>query len=179
MLAYYLLVKNEGEKIEAFPPGFQMLAGDTNQRNFSLSFPDRPKSEWVFHKEEEQSQKNLGLKAIGMNCLNYGKTPEPSMYRHFLPDKKFLDENCPQGIRAELFFPSCWNGELDSDNHMDHVAYPDTVNNGKCPDSHPRRVPSLFYETIWNTNKFNGKNGQFVFSNGDPTGTLALCSTPI
>lgn len=170
MLAYYLLFKNDGEKLEAFPPGFQMLTGDTRQRNFTLSFPDMEKSFWSQH-PEETTQKNLGLKALGFNCLNYAIQPEPSMYRHFLPDKGYMDQHCPQGIRAEIFFPSCWNGELDSPNHKDHVAYPDLVNGGKCPDSHPRRIPSLFYETIWFTNKFNGKPGQFVFSNGDPTGT--------
>jgi hypothetical protein len=167
MLAYYLLM---GENIEAFPPGFQMLAGDTNQRNFTLSFPDKEKSHWASD-PEETTQHNLGLKALGFNCLNYFKKPEPSMYRHFLPDKQFLDENCEHGIRAEIFFPSCWNGELDSDNHRDHVAYPNLVNDGQCPDTHKRRIPSLFYETIWNTNKFKGESGHFVFSNGDPTGT--------
>jgi hypothetical protein len=176
MLAYYLLFKNEGEKLEAFPPGFQMLAGDTRQRNFTLAFPDMEKSLWGLH-EEETTQQNLGLKAIGMNCLNYGIDPEPSMYRHFLPDKAYMDANCPQGLRAEMFFPSCWNGELDSPNHRDHVAYPNLVNGGACPESHPRRIPSLFYETIWNTAKFKSKPGQFVFSNGDPTGTYLLPST--
>ena len=169
MLAYYLLFKNEGEKLEAFPPGFQMLAGDTLQRNFTLSFPDREKSTWTSH-PEETTQKNLALKALGFNCLNYGRQPEASMYRHFMPDKEYLDENCPDGIRAELFFPSCWNGETDSPNHQDHVAYPDLVNGGSCPKGFERRLPSLFYETIWDTNKFKGKKGQFVWSNGDPTG---------
>jgi hypothetical protein len=169
MLAYYLLFANEGEKIEAFPPGFQMLAGDTRQRNFSLSFPDMEKSLWGLH-PEETTQQNLGLKALGFNCLNYAIQPEPSMYRHFLPDKDYMDQNCPQGIRAEIFFPSCWNGELDSPNHRDHMAYPNLVNGGQCPETHPRRVPSLFYETIWFTAKFKDEKGQFVFSNGDPTG---------
>lgn len=170
MLAYYLLFKNSGEKLEAFPKGFQMLAGDPRQRNFTLSFPDRPKSEWQFH-PEETTQENLALKGLGFNCLNYGKAAEASMYRHFMPDKGYMDANCPQGIRAEIFFPSCWNGELDSPDHKSHMAYPSTVNGGSCPKSHPRRVPSLFYETIWFTPQFKGQEGQFVWSNGDMTGT--------
>lgn len=170
MLSYYLLYKNEGEKLEAFPPGFQMLAGDTRQRNFTLSFPDMEKSLWGFH-PEETTQTNLGLKALGFNCLNYDiNPPEASMYRHFLPTKEYMDAHCKDGIRAEIFFPSCWNGDIDSDNHRDHVAYPDTVNGGKCPEGFDRRVPSLFFETIWDTNHFNGKAGEFVWSNGDPTG---------
>lgn len=50
------------------------------------------------------------------------------------------------------------------------MAYPDTVMDGTCPKSHPKRTPGLFYETIWNTYAFKGLPGQFVFSNGDPTG---------
>lgn len=59
---------------------------------------------------------------------------------------------------------------MDSDNHKDHVAYPDLVNTGKCPKGFEKRIPSLFYETIWNTNAFKGVDGTFVFANGDPTG---------
>lgn len=98
MLAYYLLFANEGEKIEPFPEGFRMLSGDMNLRNFTGPVPDPEKSLW---KADDKTQLLLGQKAIGMNCLNYKKDPEPSMYRHFLPDKQYLDENCVDGIRAE------------------------------------------------------------------------------
>lgn len=87
-----------------------------------------------------------------------------------MPDKGYLDANCVDGIRAEIFFPSCWNGDKDSDNHRDHMAYPDLVNGGTCPEGFDKRVPSLFFETIWNTNAFKGMPGQFLFANGDPTG---------
>lgn len=99
MLAYYLLEKNAGETIEPFPEGFQMVAGDNRLRNFTGTVPDPEKSLW---KADDKTQHALGQKAIGMNCLNYAKTPEPSMYRHFLPEKSYLDANCPQGIRAEI-----------------------------------------------------------------------------
>ncbi|KAF2467856.1 WSC domain-containing protein [Lindgomyces ingoldianus] len=165
MLAYYLLY---GENIKAFPANFRMLAGDTRLRNFSGPVPDPPKSNWG---PEDKTQFALGQKALGFNCLNYAKTPEGSMYRHFLPDKQYMDENCADGIRAEIFFPSCWNGkDLDAKNHKDHMAYPDLVNDGTCPEGFDTRVPSMFFETIWNTAAFKGQAGQFVFSNGDPTG---------
>ncbi|KAF2733399.1 WSC domain-containing protein [Polyplosphaeria fusca] len=165
MLAYYLLY---GKDIQAFPAGFQMLAGDTRLRNFSGPVPDPEKSLWG---PGDKTQHALGQKALGFNCLNYQKDPEPSMYRHFLPDKGYMDANCVDGIRAELFFPSCWDGKsLDSKNHMDHMRYPDLVNDGTCPEGYETRVPSLFYETIWGTDAFKGVSGQFVFGNGDPTG---------
>lgn len=169
MLAYYLLFKNEGETIEAFPEGFRMLAGDSRLRNFTGPVPDTEKSLWT---ASDKTQFSLGQKALGFNCLNYQKTPEPSMYRHFLPDKSYMDANCVDGIRAEIFFPSCWNGTNDSQNHRDHMAYPDLVNGGTCPEGFKRRVPSLFFETIWNTYAFKDLPGQFVFANGDPTGMV-------
>lgn len=171
MLAYYLLY---GENIQAFPKNFRLLAGDTRQRNFTWPVPDPPKSDWS---GAETSQFALGQKALGFNCLDYNKTPEPSLYRHFMPDKSYLDANCPDGIRLELMFPSCWNGnDTDSENHKSHMAYPSLVMDGVCPDGFETRTPSLFYETIWNTAAFDGEDGQFLLANGDPTGKLVQIS---
>lgn len=137
----------------------EMVAGDTNQRNFTAG-EDTP-----------TTQKGLAQKAIGFNCLNYDIAAEGSLYRHFMPDKAYLDANCKDGIRAELMFPSCWNNKnVTSKNKMDHVAYPSSVMDGTCPEGFPIRLPGLFYETIWNTAAFAGIDGEFVFSNGDPTG---------
>ncbi|OBT59977.1 hypothetical protein VE03_10421 [Pseudogymnoascus sp. 23342-1-I1] len=71
--------------------------------------------------------------------------------------------NCPNGLRAQVFFPSCWDGKnLDSADHKSHMAYPTL------------RFISLFYEVVWDTNKYADKypDGKhpFVFSNGDETG---------
>lgn len=54
------------------------------------------------------------------------------------------------------------------------MAYPSEVMTGDCPSGFPIRLPSLFYETIWNTAAFIGQAGQFVLANGDPTGTFSL-----
>jgi len=61
---------------------------------------------------------------------------------------------------------------------MSHLAYPSTgtfENNGACPATHPVKVPQLFFETIWDTKKFNDKalwpedgSQPFVWSSGDP-----------
>jgi hypothetical protein len=165
MLAYYLLL---GEDLKAFPKGFQMLAGDSRMRNFTGAFPDPPTSSWGL---DDMTQESLMQKSLGFNCLNYGKQPEGSRYRHFLPDKAYMDANCANGIRAELFFPSCWNGkDATAPDHKSHMAYPNLIDGGKCPEGFETRVPSLFYETIWNTYAFKDKEGQFTWSNGDPTG---------
>lgn len=146
-----------------------MIAGDTNQRNFTYPIPDLEKSQW--NQAPYNTQPFLRQAALGFNCLNYNIAPEPSLYRHFLPDKAFLDQNCPQGVRFELMFPSCHNGQKDTPpNKMDHVAYPNLVMSGECPEGYPVRLPSLFYEIIWDTYAFKDKQGEFVLANGDTTG---------
>ncbi|KAJ5664877.1 uncharacterized protein N7477_007325 [Penicillium maclennaniae] len=165
MLVYYLLY---GENVTAFPSNFRLLAGDPYQRNFTWPIPDPPKSSWS---GAQLSQEALRQKAIGFNCLNYAMAPEPSLYRHFLPNKTYLDEHCTDGVRLELMFPSCWNGEdVDSTDHKSHMAYPTLVIDGTCPEGYETRLVSLFFETIWDTYVFKDVDGYFTLSNGDPTG---------
>ena len=156
----------------AFPFGLQMISGDTFQRNFSgLPVPDSPQP-WSGN---DITQANLERKAVGFNCMNYqcpGGCDEPSLYRHFLPTKDYLTAHCPDGIRMELVFPQCWNGkDLDSVDHKSHVAYAsDLLNGGTCPPGFDHVLPQLFYETYTYPQDFYSEDGQFVISNGDPTG---------
>lgn len=47
----------------------------------------------------------------------------------------FPTVKCPQGLRADLQFQSCWDGiNLDSPDHKSHVAYLSDLDNGKCPE---------------------------------------------
>jgi hypothetical protein len=156
--------------LKAFPAGFMMIAGDTRLRNFSWPVPDPPKSSWS---GDQISQLALGQKAVGFNCLDYSGPAEPTAGRHFLPNMSFLNDHCPDGLRLELYFPSCWNGkDLDSPNHKSHMAYPSVIDGGDCPDGYTVRTPTLLFETIWATADFRGQDGRFVLANGDPTGTL-------
>jgi hypothetical protein len=161
-------------KIVAFPEGFRMIAGDSTRRNCTVNgqpcpFPDPDQSSWA--QIGETSQVDLQQRAIGFNCLHYNTNPESTLYRHFMPTKDFLDQTCTTGLRMELMFPSCWNGkDIDSHDHKSHVMYPDLVMTGTCPDGFKVKLPSLMYETIYNTYLYNTTEGQFVFSNGDPTG---------
>lgn len=145
-----------------------MIAGNNFKRNSSLPSPDpSPLGPWPDETQEQRAER-----AIGFNCLHYAAgNNEPSLYRHSLPTKDFLDVNCADGLRLEIFFPSCWNGQPDGGRtHNSHVAYPDGVQAGNCPKGYDRRLISLFYETIVATDQFKGKPGQFVLANGDPTG---------
>jgi hypothetical protein len=112
---------------------------------------------------------SLAQQAVSWVCLNYA-TSSPQT-------PAIPNTNCPDGLRAQVFFPSCWDGvNLDSANHKDHVAYPDHMDSGDCPASHPVRFISIFYEVIWNINDFadmwwhSDGSHPFVLSVGDPTG---------
>jgi len=52
------------------------------------------------------------------------------------------------------------------------MAYPDGIDSGLCPPSHPNHLISIFYEVWFNVAPFNALNdgGRFVLANGDPTG---------
>jgi hypothetical protein len=142
---YYLQRGGDGEKLKAFPPGFRMLAGDTAKRTAGTDFASQ---------------------AISYNCLGTSN-PETNAFPNY---------NCPSGLRAQVFFPSCWDGQnLDSGDHKSHMSYPvGAYNNGKCPSTHPVHLISIFYEVVFDTNKFasqwSGGKQPFVWSNGDNTG---------
>lgn len=153
-----------------------MISGHNFNRNSSLPTAQDPNVRYQAPLADmgpwKEPQDVLAQRALGFNCMNYqqGVTPEPTLARHSFPDKAFLDAHCPDGLRLELMFPSCWNGEKDSADHKSHVAFPDSVMSGDCPAGFDRRLPSLMYETIVATDHFKGRNGKFVISNGDPTG---------
>lgn len=138
----------DGEKLKAFPEGFRMLAGDPMKRSFG---------------------NDKASAAINYACLDYNgpATAETN---------EFPNRRCPSGLRAQIFFPSCWDGKnLDSPDHKSHVSYPrDSHAYGACPESHPVHFISLFYEVLFSTDKFDdlwyGDEQPFVWSNGDPTG---------
>ncbi|KAF2470030.1 WSC-domain-containing protein [Lindgomyces ingoldianus] len=147
MTVYYLQrTGSSGEKLNAFPEGFRMLAGDPYKRNFTGG---------------------LDAKAVSFACLGANKAETNEIPNY----------NCPGGLRAQVFFPACWNGkDLDTADHKSHMSYPagGQYNSGPCPPEFPKHMISIFFEVLYDTNKFvnewNGNQHPFVFSNGDPTG---------
>lgn len=103
------------------------------------------------------------------NCLDYNGPAKPET-------QNFPNYNCPNGLRAQVFFPSCWNGkDLDSKDHKSHMSYPaNSYNSGACPPDFPVHLVSIFFEIIWDTGKFAdkwyGDSQPFIWSQGDPTG---------
>lgn len=142
-----------------FPEEFRMIAGDPLKRSDSG---------------------DNAAKAVTFACLDYNGPATKET--NFLPNR-----NCPNGLRVQVYFPSCWNGkDSDSTDHRSHMSYPSNYNGGACPPGFPKRFISLFYEVIWETNKYRdqwyGGKQPFVFSTGDPTGYGYhgdfVCATP-
>ncbi|KAK4446785.1 hypothetical protein QBC34DRAFT_145366 [Podospora aff. communis PSN243] len=140
-------------KVTAFRPGFRQLVGEASYRT------------------KEQARR---FRQITYTCLDTMSTRYPETLH--LPTRP-----CAAGIMANVRFPTCWDGKnLDSPDHMAHMAYPETgtfESGGPCPASHPVRVPQLMYETIWDTRMFNDKemwpedgSQPFVWSMNDRTG---------
>ncbi|TDZ21842.1 hypothetical protein Cob_v005236 [Colletotrichum orbiculare MAFF 240422] len=150
MLIYYLLRSDPKDPeydngLLAFPKGFRMLAGDPRLRSFNNG--------------------SLEQRAISYVCLG-NSGPQTN---------GFPNRNCPDGLRVQVVFPSCWDGRnVDSPDHKSHMAYPSGVSTGRCPVSHPKRFVTLFYEVIFSVKDFKdrwyGQGQPFVLSNGDPTG---------
>lgn len=151
-----------------------MIAGSNFKRQYYNGTENQVqppnKKTWTEHDKEQQSRAE---NVLGFTCLHYYNNDkiEDAMGRKHLPTKAFIDTYCVSGLRAEIMFPTCWNGELDSENHADHVAYPTEPRNGPCPAGYDKgRFPALFFETVYMTPQFNGLDGEYIFANGDPTG---------
>ncbi|GAA6026743.1 hypothetical protein JCM8097_005827 [Rhodosporidiobolus ruineniae] len=152
-LIYYLLRYNDADTtpITAFPDHFRMLVGNPFKRTYDAS--------------SEMDQ------AIGWNCL--GAPVSGDARQPYLPPY-----DCPNGLRGEIRFPSCWDGvNGDSSDHFSHMAYPIGGEAGACPSSHPVRTVTLFYEISWNVAAFNSLRSQalnptqpFVLAMGDSSG---------
>ncbi|KAF8192643.1 hypothetical protein K438DRAFT_1906806 [Mycena galopus ATCC 62051] len=79
--------------------------------------------------------------------------------------------SCPSGIRSQINFPSCWNGEdIDSSDHKSHVAFLSTgPDNGTCTDpAFPVTLPRIFMEVYWISQVFEDQRKSAMTPN--PTG---------
>jgi hypothetical protein len=150
LTVYYLARTGTGNQSnpdwKAFPQGLRFVAGNPFRRSFNSS------------SIEEQ--------AITFACIGGGGPETPG-----LPEDVSV---CVDGLRAQVSFPMCWNGvDLDSPSHTSHMAYPiEMVDNGNCPDSHPVRIPFIFYEVLFSITDFPRQTGYqpYTFACGDDTG---------
>ncbi|KAJ7503522.1 hypothetical protein B0H11DRAFT_2222814 [Mycena galericulata] len=135
-----------------FPDDFRMLSGTPTLRNYNAS--------------------SFAQQAITFLCLDFSGT---STKFNELPSQE-----CPSGIRAQINFPSCWDGvNSDSVDHKSHVAFLSTgPDSGTCSDpKFPKTLPRIFMEMYLDTADLYAQRDQamnpdqpFVYSMGDPTG---------
>lgn len=99
-------------QISAFPVGLRMIAGDMYRNTFNES--------------------STADKAVSFVCLDGKTNPQTDAFP--------TNQTCPNGLRAQIVFPSCWDGKnLDSSDHQSHMAYPvgGFPDTGDCPEDHP------------------------------------------
>jgi len=150
---YYKLLNGRGQTslhnnnyepgyFHSFPPGFRMLAGS------------------IFNTEP--------LHYVNHKCLGHPNPAEENS-----PGFPARPELCSGGIRSEVTFPSCWDGRLTSEDMASnpHVVHP--VNGweaSECPDSHPLRFPTLFFEAIFHVQGLFEAGDSLVYSFNDYQG---------
>ncbi|CAM1508697.1 Fc.00g055450.m01.CDS01 [Cosmosporella sp. VM-42] len=124
------------------PKGLRMVVGDPSRRTLNTS--------------------DYEHRAIQHVCLTADGGPNT----YELPNQQCLR------MRAETFFPSCWDGvHLDSADHKSHMAFPviGDYNTGVCPKSHPVAIFSVFFEFFYDTAAIKDFN-RWVWAMGDATG---------
>ncbi|RGP81502.1 fungistatic metabolite [Fusarium longipes] len=150
---YYLGRGENRSNIEPFPPGFKMLTGD----NFARSYDSK-----TMTYSNSRFKGRPVADRVSFACLD---SSGPSKERNYM-----WKTDCNNGMRAQVHFQSCWNGQ-DYQPDQSHVTYMSQIDNGVCPPSHPRQLPHLFFEVMYGVNDIDkSKGGRFVFANGDTTG---------
>ncbi|KAL7419805.1 hypothetical protein Q5752_005721 [Cryptotrichosporon argae] len=148
---YYFLSRNSpDEPVQPFPPGLRMLVGNPNAKSLEDT--------------------GMTLQSFIYTCQNqhYTSNSQDTTSTNFN-----FDYTCGDGLKTELKFPPCWDGVnlyLPGNKHM---AYSDTTQYGKCPYSHPIRLPGIMLEYTWQTQKLRPgakMNGNLIWANGDTTG---------
>ncbi|KAF8530086.1 hypothetical protein BU17DRAFT_12095, partial [Hysterangium stoloniferum] len=137
--------------VTAFPDDFRMISGTPTLRTYNAS--------------------SFAQQAITFLCLDFNGV---STKHNEIP----TGMHCPSGIRAQVNFPSCWDGiNVDSPDHKSHVAFPSGgPDSGSCSDpKYPKTLPRIFMELYWNTGNFDYSQAMrpeqpFVLSQGDATG---------
>jgi hypothetical protein len=150
--AYYLGRGDVTDDLVPFPPGLRMVSGDPFARALNTTA-----TTW--------DGSTLIADRTNFACLSDSPLPETQNLTY---------TNCKDGLRAQVKFPSCWDGIHLYKEDQSHVAYLSALDNGKCPPTYPVHFMTIFIETWYQVDnvpgKGNGGPGRFVFANGDPTG---------
>ncbi|KAL8903608.1 MAG: hypothetical protein Q9207_003810 [Kuettlingeria erythrocarpa] len=148
-MTVYYLGRGDDRNIQPFPPGFRMVSGKASARSYDqkalIPGTQRPIAD-----------------RVSFACLDYSSPgkEQPGM----------VNTDCPNGLRAQVHFQSCWNGKDLYKTDNSHVEYMSGLDNGVCPSTHPVALMHLFFEVLYSVNNIKKDGGKFVFSQGDTTG---------
>ncbi|KAI9893077.1 MAG: hypothetical protein M1814_000624 [Vezdaea aestivalis] len=149
MAVYYLGRGTDRANIVPFPKGFRSLSGDNTARSYVDNV-------MTFNNKRPISDR------VSFACLAQTPSKEtPGMSR----------TDCVNGLRAQVHFPSCWNGKDLYLPDNSHTAYMSGIDGGDCPPTHPKLLPHIFFEVLYSVKDIDQSGGgKFVFSQGDTTG---------
>jgi len=127
-------------EVTAFKKGFRMIAGSPNNKDTTRNKGNICNRCWTSANEN----KFVG----GPPCTGSDSMEVPA------------DPSCKM-IRQTVIFPHCWDGKnLDSPDHASHVSYGGSrgaSGGGRCPSSHPVKLPQVMYEIMWNVTEFSDR----------------------
>jgi len=151
---YYLDRGVGSADMTPFPPGYRVLSGDAALRSYDATTKTYGNKSYAGEPVANR---------VSFACLDSsGAMPETPGFGRM---------KCSSGLRAQIHFPSCWDGVNLYKSDQSHVAYLSGIDNGICPPTHPKTFPHLFFEVIYSVNSVDQSDGgYFVFSNGDTTG---------
>jgi hypothetical protein len=157
------------DKTQAFPEGFHMVVGNPGRRAWDEPVINQP---WTYPIDDPQKQENLAKESIGFLCIEYQDLG--TFQRKVMFTREEMDK-CTGGFQANIATRGCWNGQESppSPHDMSHLAYSGLVLDGPCPPTHPIRLPTLLFETTYETQKFRGVPGYYMFNTGDKEGIMS------
>ena len=112
-----------------------------------------------------RTQNKSAMTTVYYNWIPGQTKAFPKDFRMITPGQDVFDEGIMAGqgeMELSISFPSCWDGiNLDSPDHMSHVAFPQgEEENAPCPSSHPVRLPRLDFFIRW----FNTEPARWRFA---------------
>jgi beta-glucanase (GH16 family) len=144
-IVYYKLITRDGEKSNNDPNAWETI----------VPFPEdfEMKVTEAMIREKQKTAANVFDSLVTYKCLGFGDQMDTTA---FPADPS----QCTGGLRAQLTMPSCWNGQAATNGDpSSHVAYPvGSWAGSPCPESHPTRLPTLFYEVLYDVSSI----GQYV-----------------
>ncbi|TAQ86807.1 hypothetical protein B7494_g4889 [Chlorociboria aeruginascens] len=137
-----------------FPAGLKMLSGNNNARSFDNTT--------MTYSGDPNNPPTQVANRVTFACIDYNSPQAENPY--------MANTNCPDGLRAQIDFQSCWDGVNLYLSDQSHVDYLSSIDNGVCSPDYPVLLPHLFFEILYSVTNIVQDGGLFTFANGDETG---------